>query len=158
MKKTKIGQCHGRFLHAGAFSHERTDIIFCCILRTFASAVLFVQFPLCRTLVLVFHCKTVYEQPPPYPYIDSTTTAVWYLKRQSKAIQEMHSRAWSTCMIITDCETDRSIGGKYHLSLFCEICGGGWPPWPLWFICLWKRYTGGMKIYWQWKPCMRWQL
>ena len=34
--------------------------------------VLFAQFPLCRKLVLVFHCITVYKQPP-HPYIDSTT-------------------------------------------------------------------------------------
>ena len=34
-------------------------------MRTFASTVLFTQFPLCRTLAAVFHCITVYKQPPP---------------------------------------------------------------------------------------------
>ena len=48
------------------------SIIVFCIVRTFASMVLFAQFPLCRKLVLVFHCITVYKQPP-HPYIDSTT-------------------------------------------------------------------------------------
>ena len=59
------GHGHGRFLRAGAFSRERTGIIVFCVLRTFASTVLFAQFPLCRTLVLVFHCITVCKQSPP---------------------------------------------------------------------------------------------
>ena len=65
MKKMKCGKCHGRFLHGGAFSCERTGIIVFCIVRTFVSTVLFAQFSLFRMLVLVFHCITIYKQPPP---------------------------------------------------------------------------------------------
>ena len=63
----KCRKCHGRFLRAGAFSRERTGITVFCIVRTFASTVLFAQFPLslCRTLAAVFHCITVYKQPSP---------------------------------------------------------------------------------------------
>ena len=57
---------------AGTLLRERTSIIIFCIVCTFATMVLFAQFPLCRMLVLVFHCITVYKQPP-HPYIDSTT-------------------------------------------------------------------------------------
>ena len=63
-KKTKCGKCHGRFLRAGAFSRKRRGIIVFCIVHTFASTVVFTQFPLCRTLAAVFHCITVYKQPP----------------------------------------------------------------------------------------------
>ena len=49
MKKKRHGRkCHGGFLRAGAFSRERTGIIVFFIVRTFASTVLFAQFPLCR--------------------------------------------------------------------------------------------------------------
>ena len=63
-EKMKCGKCHGRFLRGGAFSRERTGIIVFCIVRTFASTVLFAQFSLFRTLVLVFHCITIYNSPP----------------------------------------------------------------------------------------------
>ena len=74
-KKTKCGKCQGRFLHAGAFMRERTGIIVFCIVRTFASTVLLVQFSLCRTLATVVHCIMVYiyTNNHHHPYIDSTT-------------------------------------------------------------------------------------
>ena len=61
-KKTKCGKRQGRFLHVGAFTRERTGIIVFCIVRTFASTVLLVQFSLCRTLATVVHCIMVYIQ------------------------------------------------------------------------------------------------
>ena len=63
-ENTKCRKCHGRFLRAGAFSRERMGIIVFCIVHTFASTVVFAQFPLCRTLSAVFHCITVCKQPP----------------------------------------------------------------------------------------------
>ena len=45
---------------ASAFLLGRVRIIVFCIVCTFSSAVLFAQFLLCRTLVLVFHNITVY--------------------------------------------------------------------------------------------------
>ena len=73
-KKTKCKKkkCHGRFQHAGAFARERTAIIVFCVLRTFASTVLFAQFPLCRTLVLV-SIVLRYTNNHRHPYMDSTT-------------------------------------------------------------------------------------
>ena len=51
--------------YAGAISRERMGIIVICIVHIFASTVLFTQFPLCRMLLLVFHCIRVCKQPPP---------------------------------------------------------------------------------------------
>ena len=53
-----------------------------CLLyrRTFASTVLFAQFPLCRTLAGVSHCITVYKQPPPTVH-NSTTVLPDTVKR-----------------------------------------------------------------------------
>ena len=68
LKKNKMqNMSYGRFLCAGAFLRERTGIIVFCIVCTFAS-VLFALFPICRTLVLVFH----------HPYIDSTLSDTLY--------------------------------------------------------------------------------
>ena len=64
-KKTKSKNCQGRFLRAGAFSLERTVSIRLCTAHTFYSPVPFADACLCRTLAAVFHCITVYKQPPP---------------------------------------------------------------------------------------------
>ena len=71
-KRRNAKKCHGRFQHAGAFARERTAIIVFCVLRTFASTVLFAQFPLCRTLVLV-SIVLWYTNNHRHPYMDSTT-------------------------------------------------------------------------------------
>ena len=68
----KCGKCHGRFLCVGAFLRERMDIIVFRIVRPFASTVLFPQFPLCRTLVVV-SIVLRYTNKHHHPYIHSTT-------------------------------------------------------------------------------------
>ena len=72
MKRRKAENVMDVF-YARFLSCERTGIIVFCIVRTFASTVLSVQVPLCRTLVLAFHCIMEYKQPPPSLHIDSTT-------------------------------------------------------------------------------------
>ena len=103
---TKCGKCHGRFLRTDAFSRERTGIIVYCIVGTFALTVLCAQFPLCRSLAAVFHCITVYKQPPP-SYIDSTTMlsdsssyyyyysySYYYYYKGEEELEEENDKMW----------------------------------------------------------------
>ena len=93
------GKCHECFLHAGAFSHERMGIIVFCIVCTFSSTVLFVQFryTMQNASAGVFHFITVYKQPLPYSYIDSTTVLSdiqWciYMPQQTNLLTENASQ------------------------------------------------------------------
>ena len=64
-EKDEIQNCQGRFLRTGAFSLGRTVSIHLCTAHTFYLPVPFADACLCRTLAAVFHCITVYKQPPP---------------------------------------------------------------------------------------------
>ena len=70
-EKYEMREMSWTFLRTGVFSRGRAGIIVFRIVCTFASIVLFAQFPLCRTPVLVFHCW--YTNNQHHPYIDSTT-------------------------------------------------------------------------------------
>ena len=83
----------GCFLCAGAFSLERTVSIHLC---TYSQHLLLAcpisRASLCRMLVAVIHCITVYKQPP--PYIDSNTMLsdihTVQLQQWTYGIQYMH--------------------------------------------------------------------
>ena len=84
----KCGKCHGRFLRAGALSREGRGIIVFCIVRTFTSTVQFAQFPLYRTLAVVFHCILRYTNNYHHPYIDRIVSIL----RTVRADADAHKR------------------------------------------------------------------
>ena len=62
-----------RFLRAGAFSREKRGIIVFCTVRTFASTVVFAQFPHSVERYRRFSIVLRYTNNHHHPYIDSTT-------------------------------------------------------------------------------------
>ena len=99
-KRRNPKKCQGCFLRAGAFSLGRTVSTHLCRVPNIYSPVLFADASLCRTLVGVIHCITVYK-PPPSLHRQHYCAVCYSMAKPALTPRGQEQAKWLTAALVT---------------------------------------------------------